>query len=86
MAECGKGELPLSDTKKCQLNGYTCVHSDGPLCCLGRQPETRPCVPCAETRLKKAQVLQYTTEGTCDAADETCTYCMCISQSILQHL
>ena len=82
MTECGKGELPLSDTKKCQLNGYTCVHSDGPQCCLGRQPEIRPCVPCAETKLKKTGGLKYTTEGTCDAADETRTYFILLSRII----
>ena len=79
--ECNKGELPLYDTKECQSNGYTCVHSDGSACCSGRQQETRPCVPCDETRLKKTDGLQYTTPGACDAAQGT--YCMSISHGIL---
>ena len=79
--ECNKGELPLYDTKECQSNGYTCVHSDGSACCSGRQQETRPCVPCDETRLKKTDGLQYTTPGACDATQGT--YCMSISHGIL---
>ena len=66
--KCYKGERPLSETKRCQLNGYTCTNSDSEACCSGRQPETRSCVPCDETKFKKTKGQRYTTEGTCDIA------------------
>ena len=69
---CRKGELPLNETRYCQLNGYTCTIYDGPACCQGRSEETRPCVPCDETKLRKTDVLQYTTEGTCYASGLKC--------------
>ena len=63
---CSIGELALRDTLKCQLNGYTCTNGDGTGCCAGRQEESRSCVPCDETRLRKPNGMKYTTEGNCD--------------------
>jgi len=65
LPECSVGELPLEDTFKCQLNGYTCTNGDGPQCCSGRDTETRRCVPCEETMHKKPKGTKYTTRGKC---------------------
>jgi len=63
---CEPGELPLDKTMKCQKNGYTCVTGvDGHLCCEDRYPETRDCIPCDETYLKKPEDAEYVTPGTC---------------------
>ena len=65
LPECSVGELPLHKTLSCQLNGYTCTEEDGAKCCLGRKAETRPCVPCDETRHKKPSNSIYTSNDTC---------------------
>ena len=57
--------IPLSQTQKCQSNGYTCTLDDGPKCCEKRKPETRVCVPCDETRYKKPIGAYYIKAGTC---------------------
>ena len=65
--DCDKGEVPLTETQKCSLNGYTCLLTDGPDCCMGRATETRSCIPCDETHLAKPSgYTAYTTAGTCD--------------------
>ena len=62
---CKAGEIPLSETRKCQSNGYTCHLNDGAGCCNGRQEEKRQCVPCDETYLKKSSGY-YNRAGSCD--------------------
>ena len=53
---------------KCQKYGYTCITAgDGHLCCQGREPETRDCVPCDETLLRKPANAKYVNPGTCVA-------------------
>ena len=63
---CSKGQLPLTETMKCQLNGYTCTMGDGPDCCVSRNAETRDCIPCDETWQIKPPNTDYTTPGKCD--------------------
>ena len=55
----------MSETRKCQSNGYTCHLNDGAGCCSGRQEEKRQCVPCDETYLKKSSGY-YNQAGSCD--------------------
>ena len=68
---CKEGEIPLSETMKCQSNGYTCLlNVDGPGCCNNRQEEKRPCIPCDETLLKKSSGY-YNRAGSCDSVPGT---------------
>ena len=55
----------MSETRKCQWNGYTCTNYDGSACCSGRVPETRSCVPCDETGYKAPSGSVYTKAGNC---------------------
>ena len=64
--ECKEGEIPLSQTRKCQSDGYTCHLNDGSSCCAARLPEIRSCIPCDETMLKKPLGSVYSKAGTCD--------------------
>lgn len=64
--ECAIGELPLKQTKKCSLKGYTCTATDGPECCNGRVEETRKCIPCDETRLRRDILEVYKTADSCE--------------------
>ena len=66
IVECKTGEIPLSETQKCQSDGYTCHLNDGSSCCYARSPETRSCIPCDETYLKKPLGSIYSKAGTCD--------------------
>lgn len=71
---CGKGELPLNETRQCQLNGYTCTDYDGPSCCNGRNSETRSCVPCDETGYKAPVGYVYTKVGSCTSKFVPCMF------------
>ena len=63
---CNIGEIPLNETRKCQKNGYTCHLLDGPKCCKNRLVESRPCIPCDETKLRKPSGSSYSQAGTCE--------------------
>ena len=63
---CEKGEIPLKETQKCQLDGYTCTLGDGENCCIGREEEIRMCIPCDETMYKKLIGTRYNKAGTCE--------------------
>jgi len=64
--DCGIGVLPLSDTSGCTSDHYTCTSKDGPNCCENRRKETRPCIPCDQTAMKKPENSAYTTKGSCE--------------------
>ena len=69
----------MSQTQKCQSSGKTCVLGgiqdgfgpDGSACCSGRSEETRSCVPCDETKLKKPSGSVYTMAGSCNHVQGT---------------
>ena len=64
---CPLGHLALQDTRKCQLDGYVCSIGDKEDCCNGKDVETRPCVPCDETRHRKTNGSEYINLGSCDS-------------------
>jgi len=65
-SECPVGHLAYEETKMCSINGYTCTMTDGPKCCNGRIEETRKCIPCDETRLRRDVHQVYKTAGSCE--------------------
>ena len=83
--ECKEGEIPLSETRKCQSDGYTCHLNDGSSCCNARSPETRPCIPCDETMLKKPLGSIYSKAGTCDHKPGT-IYFQGLAEDFIKHL
>lgn len=63
---CPVGFLALEETKKCSIDDYTCIALDGPECCNGRLEDTRKCIPCDETMLRRGIHETYSTAGSCD--------------------